>query len=97
MRFYLHYELMDVQQVEHLNSVVENMVDNILHVPMDLEYHKVVPVVFVTVVVVEFDSMDHLVVDQISFDYLLKRTKKIFSIEKQRRHILIYAGGGGWG
>jgi hypothetical protein len=66
--------------VEHWNLVFEKMLDNILHVLMDLEYHKVVLVVLVIVVVVEFDSMDHLVVvDQTSFDYLLKSNKKSIS------------------
>jgi Na+-translocating ferredoxin:NAD+ oxidoreductase RnfA subunit len=65
---------MDVQLVVHLNYVVEKMVDKILHVPMDLEYHKEVLVVFVFVVVVEYDNMEHLVVDQTSFDYLEKRS-----------------------
>jgi len=70
---------MDVQQVEHLNLVVEKIVYNILHVLMDLEYHKVVPVEFVIVVVVQFDSMDYLVVvDPTSFDYLLKSNIKIY-------------------
>jgi hypothetical protein len=92
---------MDVQQVEHLNSVVEKMVDNNLHVLMDLEYHKVVLVELVIVVVVVFDSMDHfvvVVVDRTSFDYLFKTNKNkknLFEIQESNR--LIYACGGGGG
>jgi hypothetical protein len=68
---------MDVQQVEHWNFVVEKMVDNILHVLMDLEYYKVVLVESVIVAVEEFDSMVHLVVDLTSFDYLKQKSIRI--------------------
>jgi hypothetical protein len=63
---------MDVQLVEHWNLVVEKMVDSIHHVLVDLEYYKVVLVESVIVVVEEFDSMVHPVVDLTSFDYLNK-------------------------
>ncbi len=58
------------------------MVDNILHVLMDLGYHREVPVGFVIVVVEEFDSMDHLAVDRTSFDYLFKTKKNLFRMQK---------------
>jgi hypothetical protein len=69
----LRYVEMDDQLVEHWNWVVEKMVDNILHVLVDLEYYRVLLVESVIVVVVEFDStVVHLVVDLTSFDYLNK-------------------------
>jgi hypothetical protein len=71
---HINYVVMDVQRVEHLNFVVEKIVDNRLHVLMHLEYHMVVLVEFVIVVVVVFENMDLLVVvDQTSFDYLFEK------------------------
>ena len=59
--------------MEHWNSVLERMVDNSHHEPMDLVCHRVVVLEeSVIVVVEEFDSMDQLVVGQTSFDYLDK-------------------------
>jgi hypothetical protein len=48
--------------------VAGRIADKILRVLVDLECHRAVQVRFVIVVVVQCDSMDHLVVDQISFD-----------------------------